>query len=392
MARGKKCVAMLLAGGQGSRLGTLTRDLAKPAVPFGGKYRIIDFTLSNCTNSGIDTIGVLTQYEPLRLHSYLGIGQPWDLDRMVGGITILPPYTSTKRGEWYKGTANAVYQNLRFIEQYDPENVLVLSGDHVYKMDYAQMVGFHHRMEAAITIAVIEVPWEEAGRFGIVTTSESGRIRYFAEKPAQPTSNLASMGVYVFNWDVLRRYLIEDEHDPESSHDFGKDVIPRMLRRGERMFAYRFGGYWKDVGTVESLWEAHMDLLEEPPRFDLCDADWRIYSRNPVEPPHYVSPTGQVNRSIVSEGCVIHGQVAHAVLFYGVYVGPGAVVRDSVVMPYARIEANAQVNRAIVAEGAVVSAGSVVGYGDPAKVPVGVRGSRIAVVAEDTPLAQNTTA
>jgi glucose-1-phosphate adenylyltransferase len=360
----KECVAMLLAGGQGNRLGILTKDLAKPAVPFGGKYRIIDFTLSNCTNSGIDTVGVLTQYEPLKLHSYLGIGQPWDLDRLVGGISILPPYTSGKRGEWYSGTANAVYQNLRFIMQYDPAYVLVLSGDHVYKMDYSKMLAYHRDNGASVTIAVIKVPMEEASRFGIMTTRSDGRIERFDEKPEKPESNLASMGVYIFNWSVLRTYLIEDAGMESSSHDFGKDVIPRMLSMGERMYAYRFNGYWKDVGTVESLWEAHMDLLAEPPLFDLYDPSWRIYARNPVEPPHYIAPTAQVKGSIVSEGSVVYGQVEHSVIFHGVYIGPNTIVRDSVIMPYAEIEAGVELYKAIVAEQAVVTQNSAAEGGD----------------------------
>jgi len=352
---------MLLAGGEGRRLGALTRDLAKPAVHFGGKYRIIDFTLSNCTNSGIDTVGVLTQYQPLVLNSYLGIGTPWDLDRKEGGVAVLPPYVKQKGGDWYKGTANAIYQNIGFIEQYSPEYVLVISGDHIYKMDYDKMLQFHKEKQADATIAVIEVKWEEASRFGIMKADEEYRINQFEEKPKQPKSNLASMGVYIFSWPVLKRYLIADAEKTGSSNDFGKDVIPAMLNADERMFAYSFDGYWKDVGTIDSLWEASMDLLEDEPLLNLNDRDWRIYSVNPNQPAQYIAPTAAVRNSIVNEGCAVFGEVDHSVLFYGVRVGEGTVIRDSVIMPGVKIGRNCTIHRAIIGEGTMVADDSTVG-------------------------------
>lgn len=357
----KECVAMLLAGGQGSRLGVLTRHVAKPAVPFGGKYRIIDFTLSNCANSNIDTVGVLTQYQPMALNGYIGIGSPWDLDRKHGGVSVLPPFVRADGGEWYKGTANAVYQNIDFIAAYNPEYVLVLSGDHIYKMDYAAMLEYHKEREASATIAVIGVPWEEASRFGIMDLDETGRIVEFAEKPAEPKSNLASMGVYIFNWDVLRRYLEEDEADVESANDFGKNVIPRLLSAGEPLFGYRFDGYWKDVGTLESLWEANMDLLGDTPDLDLNDRDWRVYSVNPTQPPHYIAPTATVSNSLVNEGCMVYGQVEHSVLFPGVKVAPGAVVRDAVLMPNVEIGENAVIQHAIIGSDTTIDAEAQIG-------------------------------
>jgi glucose-1-phosphate adenylyltransferase len=360
----KECVAMLLAGGQGSRLGILTKKVAKPAVPFGGKYRIIDFTLSNCSNSGIDTVGVLTQYQPMTLNWYIGIGSAWDLDRHLGGVSVLPPYVRQDGGEWYKGTANAIYQNLDFIAQYDPDYVLVLSGDHIYKMDYSQMLQFHKAKQAAATIAVIEVPWEETHRFGIMNTDTENRIVEFQEKPKQAKNNLASMGVYIFNWDSLQHYLEEDETDPKSSNDFGKNVIPAMLAAGEPMYAYPFDGYWKDVGTIDSLWEANMDLLEDNPPLDLNDPDWKIYAPNQSLPPHYIADTAHVRRSLVTEGCAVFGEVEHSVLFLGVHIAPGARVVDSVIMPGARIEENAVVEHAIVGENTVIQAGAHVGCVD----------------------------
>lgn len=357
----QECVAMVLAGGQGSRLGVLTKKLAKPAVPFGGKYRIIDFTLSNCRNSGLNTVGVLTQYQPFALHAYIGTGSPWDLDRKDGGVFILPPYLKERGGEWYKGTANAIYQNADFIDQFAPRYVLVLSGDHIYKMDYSRLLTYHKEKEADATIAVITVPWEEASRFGIMNTAPDGRILEFEEKPKKPRSNLASMGVYVFTWAVLKRFLAEDDADSRSSHDFGKDVIPRLLRSGQRLWAYRFAGYWKDVGTVESLWEAHMDLLADTPPLDLYDPKWRIYSVNAIQPPHYVAPSARITRSLVSEGCRIEGEVDHAVLFPGVAVAEGAVVHDAVIMPHAQIGAGAVVARAVIGTGTVISAGCRIG-------------------------------
>ena len=358
---GKEMIAMLLAGGQGSRLYALTQKLAKPAVPFGGKYRIIDFPLSNCVNSGIDTVGVLTQYQPLVLNEYIGNGQPWDLDRLYGGVHVLSPYQQVSGSDWYKGTANAIYQNINFIERYNPDYVVVLSGDHIYKMDYSKMVAFHKEHDAACTIAVIEVPMEEASRFGIMNTNEDGSIYQFDEKPKVPKSNKASMGIYVFTWSKLRKYLEEDEANPKSSNDFGKDVLPAMLNAGERMFAYPFQGYWKDVGTIESLWESNMDLLNPNVDLDLSEESWKIYSRNPVMPPHYVAKDAKVQNSLVAEGCNVYGEIDFAVLFAGVYIAPGAQVKDSIIMPGARVEENAIVQYAIVAENAVIGKGSVVG-------------------------------
>lgn len=357
----QEVVAMLLAGGQGSRLGVLTRNLAKPAVPFGGKYRIIDFPLSNCVNSGIETVGVLTQYQPLELNDYIGNGQPWDLDSNNAGVHVLPPYQKQKKTDWYKGTANAIYQNIPFIERYNPDYVVVLSGDHIYKMDYSKMLAFHKEKNAACTIAVYEVPMAEASRFGILNTNEDGSIYEFDEKPKVPKSNKASMGIYVFTWDKLRKYLQEDEDDPKSQNDFGKNVLPAMLNAGESMYAYRFEGYWKDVGTIESLWESNMDLLDPNVPLDLNDPEWRIYSRNPVMPPHYVAKGASMQNSLAAEGCNVYGAVDFSVLFAGVYVAPGAVVRDSIIMPGARIEEGAVVQYAIVAENSVVGANSVVG-------------------------------
>lgn len=359
----KECVAMLLAGGEGRRLGALTNNLAKPAVHFGGKYRIIDFTLSNCTNSGIDTVGVLTQYQPLVLNAYLGIGTPWDLDRKEGGVSILPPHVKKKGGSWYKGTANAIYQNIGFIEQYDPEYVLVISGDHIYKMNYDLMLTYHKEKQADATIAVIEVKWEEASRFGIMSTDERMRIAKFAEKPKHPDSNLASMGVYIFTWKALKHYLLADEDNADSSNDFGKDVIPAMLKDEARMYAYPFDGYWKDVGTIESLWEASMDLLEQEPKLNLNDRSWRIYSLNPNQPAQYIAAGATVTNSLVNEGCMVFGTVDHSVLFYGVQVGEGSIVKDSVIMPGVRIGKNAVIRKAIIGEGTVIGEGCRVGAG-----------------------------
>jgi glucose-1-phosphate adenylyltransferase len=359
--RKKETVAMLLAGGEGKRLGVLTSKLAKPAVHFGGKYRIIDFTLSNCTNSGIDTVGVLTQYQPLVLNSYIGIGTPWDLDRKHGGVSVLPPYMEQKGGDWYKGTADAIFRNVSYIEQYDPEYVLVISGDHIYKMDYDLMLDFHKSKEADVSIAVIEVKWEEASRFGIMNTDAEARITEFSEKPKEPKSNLASMGIYIFNWKVLKEFLFMDEGNPNSSKDFGKDIIPLMLREQKKLMAYPFEGYWKDVGTIESLWEANMDLLENEPEFNLNDREWRIYSVNPCQPGQYVAPTAQIRRSLVNEGCSIFGEIDHSVLFYGVQVGDGTLIKDSVIMPNVRIGNNVKIYKSIIGEGTVVEDGCVIG-------------------------------
>jgi glucose-1-phosphate adenylyltransferase len=358
----KKCVAMLLAGGQGSRLGVLTKNTAKPAVPFGGKYRIIDFPLSNCTNSGIDTIGVLTQYKPLKLNSYIGIGQPWDLDRLNGGVTILPPYMKQTAGEWYSGTANAIYQNIEFIESYKPEYVLILSGDQIYKMDYGAMLEFHEEKNADVTIAILEVPWEDASRFGIMNTDEENKIYEFVEKPKKPISNKASMGIYIFTWKKLRQYLMEDQNTPGSTNDFGKDIIPKMLKDGELMFAYPFKGYWRDVGTIQSLWEANMDLLEETPELDLYDPGWRIYSRNPVEPPHFIALGANVRRCIITEGGIIYGDVYHSVLFSGVTVGRGSRISNSILMPNVKVGENTVIENAIIAENTVIGDNCYIGY------------------------------
>ncbi len=357
----KECVAMLLAGGQGTRLGVLTKNVAKPAVPFGGKYRIIDFPISNTINSGIDTIGVLTQYQPFELNQYIGNGQPWDLDRLNGGAFVLPPYQRGKSGEWYKGTANAIYQNINFIDRYDPEYVLILSGDHIYKMDYAEMLAAHKKNKADCTIAVLEVSLEEASRFGIMNTNPDGSVYEFEEKPKHPKSNKASMGIYIFNWKILRPYLVNDEQDKESSHDFGKNIIPNLLNAGANLYAYGFTGYWKDVGTIGSLWEANMDLLGAKPEFKLSDKDWRIYSKSPAMPPHYIGSEAEVRNSLVSEGCVVYGNVEKSVLFTGVHVGANAVIRDSIVMPNAVIGENVTVEKAIIGEGACVENGAHIG-------------------------------
>ena len=357
----KEWIAMLLAGGQGSRLYALTRDIAKPAVPFGGKYRIIDFPLSNCVNSGIDTVGVLTQYQPLQLNEYLGNGQPWDLDRIHGGVYVLPPYQKIANSDWYTGTANAIYQNINFINRYAPEYVVILSGDHIYKMDYSKMLEFHKEKQADCTIAVMEVPWEEASRFGIMACDEDKKIYEFAEKPKEPKSNLASMGIYIFTWSKLKKYLEEDEANPESENDFGKNVIPAMLQNNEQMYAYAFQGYWKDVGTIDSLWEANMDLLDPNVPLDLYDDAWKIYARNPVMPPQYVAEGAVTQNSMISEGCIVEGDVDFSILFAGVTVEKGAVVHDSIIMPGSVIKAGAVVEYSIVAENVVVGENAQVG-------------------------------
>lgn len=357
----KDCVAMILAGGQGSRLGALTKNVAKPAVPFGGKYRIIDFPLSNCVHSGIDTVGVLTQYQPLELNTYIGNGTPWDLDRNNGGVYVLPPYQSAKAGEWYKGTANAIYQNLGFLEGFAPENVLILSGDHIYKMHYGKMLDAHKKSDAAITIAVMPVPWDEASRFGIMNVDEDGRIVEFEEKPQNPKSNLASMGIYIFKYDVLKKYLCEDERDPKSANDFGKNIIPKMLQNGENMMSYTFEGYWKDVGTVQSLWEANMDLIDPPPKFELYEKHWNIYSRNLALSPHYIGTTAKVTRSTVTEGCSINGIVDHSVIFSDVSVGENSDIKDSVIFPGAVIGKNVKIEKAVIGQNAIIDDGAQIG-------------------------------
>ncbi len=361
MSKKAECIAMLLAGGQGSRLGILTKNIAKPAVPYGGKYRIIDFPLSNCVNSGIYTVGVLTQYQPLELNDYIGNGAAWDLDRANGGVHILSPYQQIKGSEWYKGTANAIYQNINFIDRYDPEYVCILSGDHIYKMDYAKMLAYHKEKNADCTIAMLEVPWEEASRFGLMLVNDEGEITAFEEKPEVPSSNKASMGVYIFTWKKLREYLLADEADPNSSNDFGKNLIPAMHNAGERLFAYQFDGYWKDVGTIDSLWEANLDLLRPSVDLDLSDNSWRIYSKTPVSPPHFVSDKASVENSMISEGCTIDGKIDYSVLFADVTVEEGAIVDSSIIMPGTVVKKGAVVQYAIVAENAVIESGAVVG-------------------------------
>lgn len=361
MAKKTECIAMLLAGGQGSRLGVLTKNIAKPAVPYGGKYRIIDFPLSNCVNSGIYTVGVLTQYQPLELNDYIGNGGPWDLDRANGGVHILSPYQQIQGTEWYKGTANAIYQNINFIDRYNPEYVAVLSGDHIYKMDYAKMLQFHKEKDAACTIAMLEVPWEEASRFGLMFTDDDDRITAFEEKPKNPKSNKASMGVYMFTWEKLRKYLIDDENEPDSSNDFGKNVIPAMHGAGERLFAYKFDSYWKDVGTIDSLWEANLDLLNKKANIDLNDPAWKIYGRGTVSAPQYVSEKAKVENSIIAGGCEIEGNIDYSVVFSDVTVEEGASVNYSIVMPGAVIKKGATVQYAMVAENSVIEEGAIVG-------------------------------
>ena len=357
----KNCIAMLLAGGQGSRLYALTQNVAKPSVPFGGKYRIIDFPLSNCANSGIDTVGVLTQYRPLQLNSYIGSGQPWDLDVADGGVYILPPYQSAgEKGSWFSGTANAIYQNIGFIESYDPENVLILSGDHIYKMDYSDMLREHLEKDAACTISVLQVSLEEATRFGIMNVGEDGYINEFEEKPAHPKSDLASMGIYIFNWKKLREYLIADENDPNSDKDFGKNIIPNMLKAGEKLWPYRFEGYWRDVGTITSLWDANMDMLSTT-LINLYDPNWPISARSPICPPHHAGVNAEIVHSIVTEGCEIDGHVENSVLSPSVMIGTGAQVLYSVLMPGVVVEDGAVVEYAIVGENTVIRKGAHVG-------------------------------
>ena len=384
----KECIAMLLAGGQGSRLYVLTSNVAKPAVPFGGKYRIIDFPLSNCTNSGIDTVGVLTQYKPLELNSYIGSGQPWDLDRLDGGVHILPPYMREgDKGTWFKGTANAIYQNIGFVDMYDPEYVVILSGDHIYKMNYDKMLEAHKAAGAACTISVLEVPWDEAPRFGIMAVDGENNITEFQEKPKQPKSNLASMGIYVFTWQKLRQALIEDEADPNSSNDFGKNIIPKFLAAGEKMIAYRFDGYWKDVGTLESLWDANMDMLSRGD-LDLLEDSWPIYARLPSQPPAYIGKSSLVEHSVVTQGCEITGTVKNSVLSPGARVEDGAEVHYSVLMPGVTVKRGAVVRYAILGENCQVDAGAVVGADpescEPDEWGITVLGPGTAIAAGET--------
>jgi len=362
MARKQEIVAMLLAGGQGTRLQVLTKDMAKPAVPFGGKYRIIDFPLSNCANSGISTVGVLTQFMPLELNSYMGNGNPWDLDRVDGGLTILPPYTAGKTGEWYKGTANAIYQNIKYIEQYDPEYVLILSGDHIYKMNYNKMLEFHKEKKADLTVAHINVPLEEASRFGILNTDDDLRIVEFLEKPEHPVSTKASMGIYIFNWKVLKEYLIRDEENPESEKDFGKNIIPMLLEEDRRIYAFPFAGYWKDVGTIESLWEANMDLIKRKEDFNISDKTWKIYYRHEGRLPQYIGESAEVTESMISDGTIVLGKVNESIVSSGVSIAQNSKVLGSIIMQNAVIEEGATVVNSIIAEGTVVKSGVTVGH------------------------------
>ena len=377
----KRCVAMLLAGGQGSRLMVLTENTAKPAVPFGGKYRIIDFPLSNCVNSKIDTVGILTQYQPLELNEYIGNGQPWGLNSSHGGVQVLPPYAKSKNSEWYKGTANAIYQNIGFIDRYEPDNVLILSGDHIYKMDYAAMLAFHDQKDSDCTIAVRDVPLEEASRFGIMNTREDGSIYEFEEKPKHPKSTNASMGIYVFKWSVLKKFLEADEADPKSENDFGKNIIPALLEAGHKLYAYEFAGYWKDVGTINSLWEANMDLLGKHPAFDLSGGK-KIYARNSAKPATFIAKSAELHECFVSEGSEIYGTVRHSIISTGCSIGKGAEVTDSVIMPDVVIENGAVIRSAIIAEGCHIKAGARIG----ALNADGER--RISVVGKDKQIAE----
>lgn len=357
----KETVAMILAGGQGSRLGELTKNIAKPAVPFGGKYRIIDFALSNCINSGISTVGVLTQYKPRELNAHIGNGAPWDLDRREGGVSILQPYQEANGdGDWYTGTADAIYKNMDYIDDQDPEYVLILSGDQIYKMDYSKMIEFHKEKKSEATIAVLEVSLEEAKRFGIMNTNKDLSIYEFEEKPAEPKSQMASMGIYIFNWKTLKKYLIADEEDVFSSNDFGKNIIPKMLEEKIRMFAFPFKGYWKDVGTIDSFWEANMDLLNKENELDLDDNTWKVYSRNTARPAQYIGEEAEVKNTLITEGCIVHGETQNSLLFNGVYIGKNSVVKDSVIMPNVRIGDNVVIEKAIINSGAVITRDSII--------------------------------
>lgn len=376
---------MLLAGGQGNRLGVLTRTLAKPAVLYGGKYRIIDFSLSNCVNSGIDSVGVLTQYQPLKLHTYIGIGKPWDLDRMNGGVTMLPPHMKTNLGHWYKGTANAVYQNIDYLDRLNPKYVMVLSGDHIYKMDYSAMLDFHKEKNAEVTISVIDVPAEETSRFGIMNTNTDGSIYKFEEKPKYTESTLASMGVYIFDWKLLREILIADEADEQSSNDFGKNIIPKLIHSGKKLFAYPFQGYWKDVGTITSYWESNMDLLSKNPAFNLFDPAWKIYTENAPKAANYVGPNGSIKHSILAEGCTVLGKVTNSVIFPGVLIEEGVEVVDSIVLSNSQIMQNSLVNKSILCEDVVIGKGAKIGIGEaaPNTLNADIYNGGITVVGEE---------
>lgn len=360
----KEIIGLLLAGGQGSRLGILTKTTAKPAVPYGGKFRIIDFPLSNCINSGIDTVGVFTQYQPLELNAHIGIGKPWDLDRNNGGVTILSPYLKEDKGEWFKGTANAVFQNIHYIDKISPKYVVILSGDHIYKMDYSKMLSAHKEKNADATISVFEVPIEEANRFGIMNTDENQKIYEFEEKPQNPKNNLASMGVYIFTWEILRKYLIRDDENPESHNDFGKNIIPLMLAEGCNLYAYEFSGYWKDVGTIQAYWESNMDLIALVPEFNLFEREWKILTTNPVKPAHFIGQTGSVKKAIVAEGCMVYGNVKSSIIFPGVYIEEGAIIEDSIVMSNTRIGKNAHINKSIICENVDIGSGTKIGFGE----------------------------
>lgn len=380
----KDIIALLLAGGQGSRLGVLTKNIAKPAILYGGKYRIIDFSLSNCINSDIDTVGVLTQYRPLELNAHIGIGKPWDMDRINGGVTILSPYLKEETGEWYKGTANAIYQNIHYVDKHSPEYVVILASDHVYKMNYSKMLDFHKEKKADATISVIDVPWEEASRYGIMNTDESSRIFEFEEKPKNPKNNLASMGVYIFTWNALKEYLIRDDQNNDSDHDFGKNIIPMMLNEGKSMWAYKFNGYWRDVGTIQAYWESNMDLISRVPDLNLFDPAWKIYTPNPVKPPHYIGPEGSIKKAIVSEGCMIYGSVKNSVIFPGVYIGKGTVIEDSIIMSDTSIGEDCSINQCIIGEGSRVGNNVKMGIGEmvPNEIKPSLYNSGITVVGE----------
>ncbi|MDI9515278.1 MAG: glucose-1-phosphate adenylyltransferase [Clostridiaceae bacterium] len=392
MAR-KEIIALLLAGGQGSRLGVLTKNIAKPAVLYGGKYRIIDFTLSNCINSNIDTVGVLTQYQPLKLHSHIGIGKPWDLDRMNGGVTILTPYQRFEKGEWYSGTADAVLQNISYVEELSPKYVIILSGDHIYKMNYAEMLDFHKKKNADATISVIDVPYEEASRYGIMNITKNYKIYEFEEKPEKPKCTLASMGIYIFNWEVLKEYLLNDHEDPNSEHDFGKNIIPGMLKDGRDLYAYKFVGYWRDVGTIQAYYEASMNLTERIPEFNLFDPYWKIYTPNPVYPAHFIGETGKVVKSIIAEGCMIHGTISNSVIFPGVTVQEGTVIKNSIIMSDAFIGTNTVIDCCIIGEGSVIGNNIQCGVGEFAENQFNPRiyNTNITVVGSYTVIPNGTT-
>lgn len=359
--RKKEMAAMILAGGQGTRLKELTKDICKPAIPFAGKYRIIDFTLSNCTHSGVDTVGVLTQYRPITLHTHIGVGIPWDLDRSFGGVHLLSPFMTEKGGKWYSGTANAIYENVEFLDYYDPEYLLVLSGDHIYKMDYSKMLQYHKDKGADATIAVIEVPEEDVSRFGILCTNEDGSIYEFKEKPKESESRLASMGVYIFTWEKIRQILVEDNEDKHSQHDFGKNIIPKMLENRDKLFAYAFNGYWKDVGTIESYWEANLDIIKDYSTLNLYENEWRIFSKSTVNPPQYIGKDSRIANSIISDGCIVQGDVKNSVIFPNVYIGKNTRVMNSVIMANVTIEDNVIIDKAVIGNDSIIRKNTVVG-------------------------------